>query len=332
LLQEIYFYLNSKNITDNVNNILTSIQCNGVYLLRYIDYDEHDDGNYLVLFAISMLIFGCIFILIAVYIGSQKIYSPNWLYGITILIGSSINYLAIIVFYMKPDSNTVCISRPVLTIIGYTLTCCAIFFRSMQMLNVYQRSKNVGVKSLDHKKVYLGILIAFIIFQTIYLIIWNTVDTYHWYHHIDSRAFIETYGCYSKQLGTWLGIEIAIFASIYLALTITIYKTWYLLAPIIPSFKWILLANYNLILTFIVMIPLVMYVIQNDADVYVLFTIAILFTTTGTVLSLLLPQIPCLPKENTRGNDYSIMGDRSNSAYAYKLSNVSENKLLLNNE
>jgi len=62
--------------------------------------------------------------------------------------------------------------------------------------------------------------------------------------------------------------------------------------------------------------------IKNDADVYLVFTIAILFTTTGTSLSLILPQIPwfCCPHQDNvnyrlvEERPFSIMEDELDSS------------------
>jgi len=162
---------------------------------------------------------------------------------------------------------------------------------------------------------WIIILIAFTAVQIIILSIWGGIDEYKSNIYLDYRRFEYYYYCDSNYLPIWLGLEVAIFVLSFIALTVLIYSTWSVLAIIIPSFKWLLVANYNLILTFLIMIPLSTVFSKDDEQVFVLCTIAILFTTLWSVMSLVGTQIPHCYKINIQNtkevNELSSLLEKS---------------------
>jgi len=155
--------------------------------------------------------------------------------------------------------------------------------------------------SIAPTKLYFSILLIFILVQTVILFVWNYNDRYEVKPIYNERTLEFWYTCSAAHLAMWVSIEISIFLVCFIGLTIMVYRTWSVMAIVVPSFKWILLANYNLIFTFILIIPVIKNVaidvqsgLMDDTALFVIIATAILFTTTWSVLSLVVTQIPGL--------------------------------------
>jgi len=243
---------------------------------------------------------------------SEKI---NVLYSITIFCGTACNGASIVFFFQIPYDDPVCFKRALLITSGYSLLYCAITFRTAQLYNLYRKNKlankpdmykkqkksdssdvNTGplgfVRTVYYNisvvlKLYTITLFVLFIMQVTIISTWMNSDNYtHHYTIINERRFVYAYTCNSNYLFRWIAIEIALFTIINLVLVRLLYKTFEMHVEKHKDLKWILLSMNNLILGFVIIVPLT-NIIQNDDDVYAIYTITISFTTVGTVLALI---------------------------------------------
>jgi len=303
------------NVIDELIDELTKTYCGGELLLTMKLEYSHNSGRYLFLFVFFMLVFAVTEGFVLYYVYLQKIFSTNWFYGLTIFVGSSLNYFSIIAFYCIP-SISVCVARVMITLLGYSTLTAVQFFRTYQIRDIYKRAKNLEYSSISQRRGYISIMTICVLLLVGIGIIWNIVNGFRVNQLDNMLRFTYTLNCSCENLSIWLIFFDITFVIIFISTTIVIYSTWSVMAIIVPSFKWLLLANYNMISTLLLMIPLTSNFVENDDDLYEIFSYAIVFTTTWTVLSIVIPQIPfscCKDKEKLNRSDSEV------SDVAYKL-------------
>jgi len=110
-------------------------------------------------------------------------------------------------------------------------------------------------------------------------------------HYLNELRGEITFICTANNLLIILLSLGAIFQVIVITLTVIVYSTWNVMAIIVPEFKWLLVANYNLIISSILLIPLFYLIGEDDYYIFVILASYIVFTITSSVFALVLRRI-----------------------------------------
>jgi len=335
-------------ILNSINNVLENIKCNGeIQLYDQTAYD-HSETFFIPMFILAMITFVIIEILVLRFCYKQitSEMKINVLYAITIFVGTALNGVSIVYFFKIPYEDSVCLTRALLITSGYSLLYCAITFRTAQIYELYREAilVDTDIRSNSKKlcsimlfekdnrgplKLYIITLFTLLIAQVTILTTWMNYDSYtSHYFAINTRRFVYAYTCNSNYLPYWIAIEIALFVIINLIIIRLLYYTFEKQVEKHKDLKWILLSMNNLILGFIIVIPLT-NIIQNDNDVYAIYSITISFTTIGTVLALVFSPItiPCFNCiKITAKNEYNLISSDDTGSLNRQSTNINFNE------
>jgi hypothetical protein len=295
-------------INEKVLEKLESIQCPKeasdssdfkTTLLGFQPLAQHTPlHGYKAVLGVTMVLGIAVLFLVGFYLIRDRgsIPAPAFFFFGALGVGTLLNCLGIIWFYLVPSSVWICQLRQWFIATGFSLMYAGIFVRAHQISTIHKLSKSFKIKiktgsQLRNLVVLISTFGAIFLAQLVILTLWSSIDTFKpSQSNIDSLRRTFTYVCASKNSWVWFGLEIAYFAILLSFGLFVVYRTWDMKHLVVES-KWIAISIYNSIVVLGIVLALLTTLPTNDNSIFYVSVGAIAFLTITITLAIFLPKV-----------------------------------------
>jgi len=298
------FYYVPDKIMEKVIDILMGFECyeQGTLLQQEIINDH--ESYFTPMFIVAMILgFATVFMgVVLIFMKPSK--NAKWnlisiLYNICLLAGACIALLSMIFFYLVPTSDWICQLRIWPLGVGYSMFFGAMFTRTMQMYRMYKLTGKDDIPrgGINQKKrALLDFVFGFIlvtILQIVLLTCWSIIDKLRAELSVISDVDLtSSWVCKSNSTWVWLGIEIGFFSCLFTYGLIVCYLTWDNKSKYsFSEAKWNLMIIYNMIITGVAVIPVVLTVEIKDKQLFIIAIVCITFNIGSSILLFHIPKV-----------------------------------------
>lgn len=300
------FYYVPDKIMEKVVKIIMGFECyeQGTLLQQEIINDH--ESYFTPMFIVAMII-GFITVFMGVFLIFMKpSKNAKWnlisiLYNVCLLAGASIALLSMIFFYLVPTDDWICQLRIWPLGIGYSMFFGAMFTRTMQMYRMYKLTGRDDIPRggvNQRSRALLDFVFGFVlvtVLQIVLLTCWSIIDKLSAELSVISDVNLtSSWVCKSDSTWVWLGIEIGFFSCLFAYGLIVCYLTWDVDSKFRGNFtesKWNLMIIYNMIITGVAVIPVVLTVEIKDKQLFIIAIVCITFNIGSSIILFHIPKI-----------------------------------------
>ena len=263
-------------------------------VLVSLTYEEQRSGaSWDAMLIVAMICLVVPFILgVAAIFRYKKSSRASFLFFLFTTLGGAVILLAsVILFYLLPDQDSICILRTWFVGIGFVLLIVPIVSKVLWCLLLVRLSNKFRSSDISWQRLMLPLVIALLL-QVVLLILWTSIDPYNSTTVITNPYLGQAiYVCSSEDNWIWFGIEIGAFVGLC-ALSFVLYcfnsnKQ----VRNMHDISWSQFTIYNTLIFMIILIPLLAGFENSEEAQYYMITIGLILPSLFTCLTLYGPVV-----------------------------------------
>ena len=264
------------------------LECNGFNLLDYTYEDQRTGASWDAMLSVAMICLVVPFLLgVAAIFRYKKSARAGFLFFLfSTLSGAVLLLVSVILFYLLPDQNSICILRTWFVGIGFVLLIVPIVSKILWCLILVRMSTKFKSSDVSWQRLAIPLVIA-VLLQVVLLILWTSIDPYNSTTVItDPYVGYAIYVCSSESNWTWFGIEIGCFVGLctfsFILYCINSNKQ----VRNMHDVSWSQFTIYNILIFMIILIPLLSGFENSEEAQYYMITIGLILPSLFTCLTL----------------------------------------------
>jgi len=238
---------------------------------------------------LAMIIGMCVFYLIK---PGEELSFSEILYIVVFSVGIAVGFIAVFFWAASPCNDSICGARQWLTPLGLAVVLSALSSRLFQIAMIYKHYTQA--KRVTRSKLNLWLFASLgisVLVQVIILVIWSAADHYRRCQFVySSLDFEDDAECTCNYLAVWLGLLISHIGILLAWSMFVIYLTWSINNQV-GSSRWLVMSVYNILLSLLVVIPLVLRGNNDDRTLSIYVGFGLLFIMASTALSIFIPKL-----------------------------------------
>ena len=302
------------SFAENVVERFEHSQCDGRYIISLTYEDQRIGASWDAMLIVAMICLVVPVILgIAAIVRHKKSARAGFLFFLfSTLSGAILLLVSVILFYLLPDQDSICILRTWFVGIGFVLLIVPIVSKILWCLMLVRLSNQFRSSDISWQRLALPLLIA-VLLQAILLILWASIDPYSSTTVVTNPYLgMAVYICSSETNWIWFGIEIGSFVGLCAISFILYCINSNKQVRNIHDVSWSQFTIYNILIFMIILIPLLSGFENSEEAQYYMITIGLILPSLFTCLTLYGPIVlPSLFK--AFGTTISRSTTRSNS-------------------
>lgn len=274
-------------VNPKVVDMFLHLQCAGEPLIGNDFIDQRKEAVWnamLILGMVSALVPTLIFV--GTLVTKQGVNRLGYSFTLSTLGGAILLLMSVILFYLVPNNDSVCILRTWFVGIGNVLLIVPVATQVFFLTLTIYRSKTASQSQLTFGQILMPIIL-FVGLQCIILICWVAIDPYSStvvvINQYERTAY---YICSSDNNWIWFGLEIAFFA---LLLLMAFILNWYARNTSLTQLHyvtWMGFTVYNLLMFLVILVPILAGFDPPEALQYFVVTMGLIYPALFTCLSL----------------------------------------------
>ena len=289
-----------------------TLECAGKKLIDHEFEDQRIGNVWDAMLSIAMI---CtpfpILLAIGAFLKADQRRKGNLFFILCTLLGSILLLFAVILFYLVPNVDSICILRTWFVGLGFVMLVMPIVTKVIWGIYLVRQSSQFKSSYISFSRLGVPLFIA-IGLQVSLLIIWAIVDPYV-STVVVTNEFFQTshYECSSDINWIWFGIEIGFFGAFLLFAFVVYWSAGNPRLRQLHDISWMGFTIYNLLVIMVLLIPLLAGFENPEDQQYFIICIGLIFPAMFTSLTLygpiVLPNLfKVLPnRSTTRGTSDS---------------------------
>lgn len=274
----------TKPIVDN----LRGLQCSDHLILQLTYEDQRSEATWDAMLAVAMI---CT--VVPVLLGGAALFQRRpeakagfYFFLFSTLFGALLLLFAVILFYLVPDTDSICILQTWFVGIGFVLLIVPIVSKIIWCLILVRNSRSYKSSDLSLARLAIPLALALAAQVTI-LVVWVSVDPWSSTTVITNEyLYTAIYQCASEDHWIWFGIEIGCFVFILVGSFVLYCVNSNQQVRALHDISWSQFTIYNILIFMVILIPLLAGFDNSEAAQYFMVSIGLIFPALFTCLTL----------------------------------------------